>query len=148
MSAGLFLIIFFVATVVVIRLISNAAKRPTPTGFRVDPADQHPSWRQRGVTSQGPAGEGPQSGALRGEILHGQEDNSNHPSQGLQERSLNCWFQYNGHTWDAYEALGVPGGADKQTCRRAFERIMKEDRDHEFYRVAWAALDSLRKWGN
>ena len=43
------------------------------------------------------------------------------PEDG-REVSLNAYFNYNGHLWDAYEALGLPGGSSVPSARRAFAR--------------------------
>ncbi len=37
-------------------------------------------------------------------------------------RALNVFFNWNGHTWDAYEVLGVPAGLSPESARAAFER--------------------------
>ena len=45
--------------------------------------------------------------------------------QGAREpqvKSLNVLFNWNGHTWDAYEVLGVPAGSSLESARTAFER--------------------------
>ena len=127
MSAGLFLIVFFVVTVLLVRVISLAAKKPDPTGFKIEPKGGKPPVRH---------GEGEQ--AVRGEVL-GDQDQSSSSGESPQ-RMLNCMYQYNGHTWDAFEVLGVPGGADLQTCRIALDKCLKESRDHDFYQMAWQAL--------
>jgi hypothetical protein len=59
-----------------------------------------------------------------------------------EERSLNCWFQFNGHTWDAFEVLGVPAGSTRDACYRALID-MRRNRSHEtdFLDEAWAALE-------
>lgn len=40
-------------------------------------------------------------------------------SQG-KARDLNARFIYNGHTFDAYEILGLPAGASKEKIKEAF----------------------------
>lgn len=40
----------------------------------------------------------------------------------VKEKSLNVFFNYNGHTWDAYEVLGVPAGSSWQTVQDAFRK--------------------------
>jgi hypothetical protein len=37
-------------------------------------------------------------------------------------RSLNAFFNWNGHTWDAYEVLGIPGGSSVESARIAHDR--------------------------
>jgi hypothetical protein len=41
------------------------------------------------------------------------------------ERSLNCLFQYNSHTWDAFEVLGVPAGSGPEACKRALHDMRR-----------------------
>lgn len=40
------------------------------------------------------------------------------------EKSLNILFNYNGHSWDAFEVLGVPAGAPKAMVDEAYKREM------------------------
>ncbi|MDZ4676405.1 MAG: hypothetical protein SGI74_02760 [Oligoflexia bacterium] len=47
------------------------------------------------------------------------------PQGPKEERSLNCLFQYNGHTWDAFEVLGIPGGSDPAACQRALHDMRR-----------------------
>lgn len=46
-------------------------------------------------------------------------------SQG-KARDLNARFIYNGHTFDAYEVLGLPAGASKQKIQEAFQKSKAE----------------------
>lgn len=39
-------------------------------------------------------------------------------------KSLNVMFNYNGHSWDAYEVLGVPAGASLQIVTEAYQRAL------------------------
>jgi hypothetical protein len=42
------------------------------------------------------------------------------------EKNLNVFFNYNGHTWDAFEVLGLPAGASMQKVEAAYiERTQK-----------------------
>jgi len=41
-------------------------------------------------------------------------------------RSLNIMFNYNGHTFDAYEVLGVPGGANLAQVTQAYQKSKKK----------------------
>jgi hypothetical protein len=44
----------------------------------------------------------------------------------LLEKSLNAFFNYNGHTFDAYEVLGLPAGSPIEAARLAFTRAARE----------------------
>lgn len=46
-------------------------------------------------------------------------------SQG-KARDLNARFIYNGHTFDAYEVLGLPAGASKEKIKEAFQKTKSE----------------------
>ncbi len=38
---------------------------------------------------------------------------------------LNALFNWNGHTWDAYEILGIPAGSSEIVVDAAFERVRR-----------------------
>lgn len=38
----------------------------------------------------------------------------------MPSRQLNVFFNWNGHTWDAYEVLGVPAGSSRESVIQAF----------------------------
>lgn len=59
-------------------------------------------------------------------------------------RSLNVHFMHNGHSWDAYEAFGLPAGADLGKVERAYrEALARTDPSaKEFYDHA---LDAIRQ---
>ncbi len=63
------------------------------------------------------------------------------------ERNLNCMFQYNGHTWDAHEILGVPAGAPPETIRAGYEAAVKNSKDEQSKSILEAALSALRERG-
>ncbi len=60
----------------------------------------------------------------------------------LQEKTLNVIFNYNGHSWDAFEVLGLPAGSSKEEARQAFEK-MKANVATESQEFLTAALDSI-----
>lgn len=41
-------------------------------------------------------------------------------SKGRRVKELNVIFQYNGHDFDAYEALGLPAGANVEMVKSAY----------------------------
>lgn len=57
---------------------------------------------------------------------------------------LNVMFNYNGHSWDAHEVLGVPPGAAFEMVRTAFEKSMRasDPSSHDFIRTAYQAIES------
>lgn len=59
-----------------------------------------------------------------------------------ESRSVNVIFQYNGHSWEAFEVLGLPAGSSKSDAERAFDRILKtsDKQTHDFYRSAIQAI--------
>ena len=61
-----------------------------------------------------------------------------------EERSLNVLFNWNGHTWDAYEVLGLPGGSSQVQARLAFDRAAALA-DQETVPFLKAALDAIAK---
>jgi hypothetical protein len=43
--------------------------------------------------------------------------------QAEKPRQLNVLFNYNGHTWEAYEVLGLPPGSSDTAVEQAFETL-------------------------
>ena len=41
------------------------------------------------------------------------------------ERPLNVVFNYNGHSWDAYEVLGLPAGSSPENVEKAYRESLK-----------------------
>ncbi|MCB0365366.1 MAG: hypothetical protein H6624_08580 [Bdellovibrionaceae bacterium] len=41
-------------------------------------------------------------------------------------KSLNVIFNYNGHSWDAYEVLGLPAGSSIEKVKAAFEESLAQ----------------------
>ena len=69
-----------------------------------------------------------------------------HPDvQGRATKNLNVMFNYNGHSWDAYEVLGVPAGASMKIVTDAYQTALrKSDKESmEFLETAYNAI--LRK---
>lgn len=60
------------------------------------------------------------------------------------ERPLNVVFNYNGHSWDAYEVLGLPAGSSPEKVAHAFEASMKsiDKASQPFLEAAYAAIQS------
>ena len=61
---------------------------------------------------------------------------------------LNVMFNYNGHTFDAYETLGVPAGSSWDEVRVAFENTVSQTdgSSREFYLTAFNAIKSQQKF--
>jgi hypothetical protein len=56
-------------------------------------------------------------------------------------KNLNVIFMFNGHSFDAYEVLGVPAGANLEMTEKAYREIIKnKPSDNEFFTAAWAAI--------
>lgn len=60
-------------------------------------------------------------------------------SEGKQ---LNILFNYNGHTWDAYEVLGVPAGAGLVEVTKAYQQMLTSaaPESHEFLETAFKTI--------
>lgn len=58
------------------------------------------------------------------------------------ERSLNVLFMYNGHSWDAYEVLGVPAGARHEQVEAAYRHALNtcQPQSREFFEAAYVAI--------
>lgn len=58
------------------------------------------------------------------------------------EFSLNAFFNWNGHSFDAYEALGLPAGSSLESAHSAYQRaISGADEDSKlFFKAALEAI--------
>lgn len=61
---------------------------------------------------------------------------------------LNVMFNYNGHTFDAYETLGIPAGSSWDEVRVAFDKSVSQadTASHEFYLTAFNAIKTVQKF--
>jgi hypothetical protein len=59
-----------------------------------------------------------------------------------QSKELNILFNYNGHTWDAYEVLGLPAGAGLVDVTKAYQAQLKttDPESHEFLETAFKSI--------
>lgn len=60
--------------------------------------------------------------------------------------SMNILFNYNGHTWDAYEVLGVPAGAQLRMVTDAYQDLVQRSspESREFLETAYKAITSRK----
>lgn len=61
-------------------------------------------------------------------------------------RAVNLQFMWNGHSWDAYEVLGLPAGSSLEAAQVAFQRAAALA-DQETLPFLRAALDAIAKSG-
>lgn len=68
------------------------------------------------------------------------------PLPSNQSKDLNILFNYNGHTWDAYEVLGLPAGASLVDVTKAYQGMLKtsEPDSHEFLETAFKTILSRK----
>ncbi len=61
-------------------------------------------------------------------------------------KNLNVMFNYNGHTWDAFEVLGVPAGAKPPMVEAAYKQALKstDKTAHDFIKTAYDAIRKTR----
>ncbi len=69
------------------------------------------------------------------------------PSE-LSSLPLNVMFNYNGHTFDAYETLGIPAGSSWDEVRVAFDKSISQvdGGSQEFYLTAFNAIKTVQKF--
>ena len=62
------------------------------------------------------------------------------------ERPLNVVFNYNGHSWDAYEVLGLPAGSSPDKVGLAYQLALNgvDVESRPFLAAAFAAIQ--REW--
>ncbi len=58
------------------------------------------------------------------------------------ERSINVVFNYNGHSWDAYEVLGLPAGCSLAQVEAAYQKGLAEvdSSSRPFIEAAYSAI--------
>lgn len=59
-----------------------------------------------------------------------------------QPLALNVFFNFNGHSFDAYEALGVPAGSTLEEIQLAFQKSIQsaDPASQEFFAAAFNAI--------
>ncbi|MCM2282658.1 MAG: hypothetical protein NDI61_12515 [Bdellovibrionaceae bacterium] len=62
-------------------------------------------------------------------------------------KSLNVLFNWNGHTWDAYEVLGLPAGSSRAAVEAAYDRL-KCTVDRDSVPFITAAFHSIVQQGS
>lgn len=62
--------------------------------------------------------------------------------EGLRTKSLNVMFNYNGHSWDAHEVLGVPAGASLTAVTEAYQKTIQnvDPENRDFIETAYQAI--------
>jgi hypothetical protein len=63
-------------------------------------------------------------------------------------RVLNVMFNYNGHSFDAYEVLGVPAGSTLQEIEQIYSQSLQQLVDpssKQFYKTAYEAIRNQAK---
>lgn len=63
--------------------------------------------------------------------------------ESMHSRQLNVFFNWNGHTWDAFEVLGVPAGAGRDQVIEAFHYQRQKSPDSTAF--LQAAADAILK---
>lgn len=64
------------------------------------------------------------------------------PPAPRAEKSLNVFFNWNGHSWDAYEVLGVPAGSSLPAVQAAYQQLLTRSGSdaHDFYKAAYDTI--------
>lgn len=64
--------------------------------------------------------------------------------QARGERPLNVVFNYNGHSWDAYEVLGLPAGSAMENVEKAYRDSLAtvDAGSRSFMEAAYHAIQS------
>lgn len=90
--------------------------------------------------------ENPPSSATQAPILYASKEKTTpsvHPDlSAVKSKCLNVMFNYNGHSWDAYEVLGVPAGASIKTVTEAYQVSLRRNSPSsmEFLEAAYKAI--------
>jgi hypothetical protein len=59
--------------------------------------------------------------------------------------SLNCFYNYNGHTWDAYEVLGIPAKSPWELVETGYKSTLAATQDKEKVGIIEAAYSALKE---
>ncbi len=86
------------------------------------------------------SGRGPSGGGYGAAALKRLDEDE--PQLG-ESRQLNVFFNWNGHTWDAFEVLGVPAGAKREVVVQAFHACRAKSPDSTAF--LQAATDAILK---
>ena len=64
------------------------------------------------------------------------------------ERSLNVIFNYNGHSWEAYEILGAIPGSSQEEVKVSFNKSLSSVTadSREFIEAAYRAICQKNNW--
>lgn len=64
-------------------------------------------------------------------------------------KSLNVYFNYNGHSWDAFEVLGLPAGSSWERVRSQFDQAVDQadETSRPFLQAALQAIEAHVKSG-
>jgi hypothetical protein len=65
----------------------------------------------------------------------------------MPTRTQKIYFAFNGHDWEAYEALGVPVNAPLTTVTKMYQHLIKtsDTSTFDFYESAYSAIIQKRK---
>ncbi len=125
--------LFYYAAFLVLALVLFVRKRPRK-GMRL---------RLRGRMADGEGvGSGapkPPPGGLPGDVA----EKLGHVS-AKGERPLNVVFNFNGHSWDAYEVLGLPAGSSPEKVEEAYRASVErvDNASKPFIDAAYQAIRS------
>lgn len=63
-------------------------------------------------------------------------------SKPARERALNVFFNFNGHSWEAYEALGLPAGSSVEQAEKAYQLATSapNSSSNDFFKQALEAI--------
>ena len=67
---------------------------------------------------------------------------SNSHSSGAEPRDLSVVFQFNGHSFEAYEVLGLPAGSARPDVDKAYKQAIAENEPEsiEFINLAYKSI--------
>lgn len=136
---------FYYAAIIAVAVMIFIRRRPR-RGMRL---------KLRGGTSSGgphlTAVPTPPPAEIKGEVHTPPATAPATPNSADSGRMLNVMFNYNGHTWDAYEVLGLPAGSSSEKVDTALkENLIRVDAgSRPFIEAAHQAIQrQLRKVSN
>lgn len=99
-------------------------------------------WKGWGAASKGPTQLNLRANDSEPLVVLPQENNISPEASAKRAKSLNVIFNYNGHSWDAYEVLGVPAGSGIQDVTAAYQAALRKNQKetHVFLETAYKAI--------
>ncbi|MBC7370411.1 MAG: hypothetical protein H7326_02535 [Bdellovibrionaceae bacterium] len=120
----------------------HSQKKPTVLNLKRPDKPPAKSERSDSAVTQGPFTATTAGGSKYSHPKYQKYLDSEALKPGGEPKELNVLFNYNGHTWDAYEVLGVPAGAGLVEVTKAYQEMLRkaDPESHTYLETAYRAI--------